>query len=177
MAISIHNLNKTFTSPWYNKKEDVTAIADLTLDIPKTGIFVLLGSNGQVFFSCLNICLMSKPLISAGKSTVLSILAGLQGRTSGEVVFEDGSSKLQHGVLGIVPQKNVLFPELTCLQTLKVWAAIKRPHGSRGDEDLIQLLKDCDLENKIDAISATLSGGQKRKLQLAIGLVGGSKST
>ncbi|KAL5533846.1 hypothetical protein ACEPAG_306 [Sanghuangporus baumii] len=158
VAISVRNLNKTYKSPWYNwKKPDVTAIADLTLDIPKSGIFVLLGSNG------------------AGKSTVLSILAGLQGRTSGEVMFEDGSSDPQHGVLGIVPQKNVLFPDLTCLQTLKVWDAIKRPHGSRGDEDLIQLLKDCDLEQKIHANAATLSGGQKRKLQLAIGLVGGSK--
>lgn len=79
-------------------------------------------------------------------------------------------------MLGIVPQKNVLFPDLTCIQTLKVWKAIKRPKGSMDDEDLIQLLKDCDLEHKIYANAATLSGGQKRKLQLAIGLVGGSKS-
>ena len=92
------------------------------------------------------------------------------------MIYEDGSSKPQHGILGIVPQKNVLFPELTCLQTLKVWSAIKRPKGSSDDEDLIQLLKDCDLGHKIHAIAATLSGGQKRKLQLAIGLVGGSKS-
>ncbi|EJD03513.1 P-loop containing nucleoside triphosphate hydrolase protein [Fomitiporia mediterranea MF3/22] len=158
VAISVRNLNKTYTSSWYSwSKQNVTAIADLTLDIPKFGIFVLLGSNG------------------AGKSTALSILAGLQGRTSGEVIYEDGSSKPQHGVLGIVPQKNVLFPELTCLQTLKVWRAIKRPKGSKDDEDLMQLLKDCDLEHKIDSNAATLSGGQKRKLQLAVGLVGGSK--
>lgn len=49
-AISIRNLNMTFTSPWWKwKKESVTAIADLSLDIPKHGIFVLLGSNGFVF--------------------------------------------------------------------------------------------------------------------------------
>ena len=46
-AISIRNLNKTFTSPWWKRKnEDVVAIADLSMDIPKHGIFVLLGSNG-----------------------------------------------------------------------------------------------------------------------------------
>ena len=75
-----------------------------------------------------------------------------------------------------MPQRNVLFPELTCLQTLKVWRAIKRPKGSVGDEDLEQLLRDCDLGHKINANASTLSGGQKRKLQLAVGLVGESKS-
>jgi len=43
------------------------------------------------------------------------------------------------------------------------------------EEDIDQLLRDCDLEKKINANASTLSGGQKRKLQLAIGLVGGSK--
>jgi ATP-binding cassette, subfamily A (ABC1), member 3 len=80
------------------------------------------------------------------------------------------------GIIGIVPQKNVLFPELTCYQTLRVWKAIKWSDNSDKDEDLIQLLKDCDLGTKIHANANTLSGGQKRKLQLAIGVVGGSKS-
>jgi ABC-type multidrug transport system ATPase subunit len=43
------------------------------------------------------------------------------------------------------------------------------------NEDLEQLLRDCDLEGKIHYTSGNLSGGQKRKLQLAIGLLGGSK--
>jgi ATP-binding cassette subfamily A (ABC1) protein 3 len=46
VAISIRNLNKTFKTSWFSSKSDVTAIADLTVDIPKSGIFVLLGSNG-----------------------------------------------------------------------------------------------------------------------------------
>ena len=46
-AIYIKNLEKTFsTSLWGRKKGVVTAISDLTLRIPKFGIFVLLGSNG-----------------------------------------------------------------------------------------------------------------------------------
>lgn len=103
-------------------------------------------------------------------------MAGLQGRTAGQVLYEGGVSQPGHGVLGIVPQKNVLFPELSCYQTLKLWKAIKRPKGSQDDEDIEQLLKDCDLGHKIMSNASTLSGGQKRKLQLAIGLVGGSKS-
>lgn len=46
LAISIRNLNKTFKTSRFSSKSDVTAIADLTVDIPKSGIFVLLGSNG-----------------------------------------------------------------------------------------------------------------------------------
>jgi ATP-binding cassette, subfamily A (ABC1), member 3 len=106
----------------------------------------------------------------------MSIVAGLLGRTSGSVTFEGGGARPPQGTLGIVPQKNVLFPELTCYQTLRVWSSIKRSVDSYDDEDLVQLLRDCDLGEKTHSIASTLSGGQKRKLQLAIGLVGGSKS-
>jgi ATP-binding cassette subfamily A (ABC1) protein 3 len=122
---------------------------------------------------------MLSPNLTAGKSTTLSILGGLLGRTGGSVTFADAAKpggRPPPGHVGIVPQKNVLFPELTCLQNLRVWRAVKRPSDEAQDEDLVQLLKDCDLEKKINANASTLSGGQKRKLQLAIGLVGGSKS-
>jgi ATP-binding cassette subfamily A (ABC1) protein 3 len=116
-------------------------------------------------------------LCSAGKSTVLSILGHLLGRTGGSVTFEGGGTRPLRGTVGIVPQKNVLFPDLTCYQTLRVWRAVKFSSDSPVDEDLVQLLKDCDLEAKVHSNANTLSGGQKRKLQLAIGLVGGSRST
>ncbi|KIJ66518.1 hypothetical protein HYDPIDRAFT_174588 [Hydnomerulius pinastri MD-312] len=158
-AISIRNLRKTFAPSMFKReKGPVTAIADLSVDIPKTGIFVLLGSNG------------------AGKSTSLSIVANLLGRTSGSITFEGGVTRPPRGTLGIVPQKNVLFPDLTCYQTLRVWRAVKHSSQSVDDgDDYEQLLRDCDLGKKIHSNADTLSGGQKRKLQLAIGLIGGSK--
>ena len=113
---------------------------------------------------------------SAGKSTTMSIVGGLDGRTDGQVVLEGGHLKPPRGTIGIVPQKNVLFPELTCLQTLRVWRAVKWSPASDEKEDLEQLLRDCDLGKKINFNANALSGGQKRKLQLAIGLLGGSKS-
>ncbi|KDR85825.1 hypothetical protein GALMADRAFT_274642 [Galerina marginata CBS 339.88] len=157
VAISIRNLTKIYSNSLFGSKGDVTAVSNLNLDIPKTGIFVMLGSNG------------------AGKSTSLSVLAGLSSITSGTVTFEGGFSRPPRGSMGIVPQKNVLFSELTCLQTLEVWKAVKWSKHSDAKEDLEQLLIDCDLEQKIHANAETLSGGQKRKLQLAIGLLGGSK--
>ncbi|KAF7436184.1 hypothetical protein PC9H_003010 [Pleurotus ostreatus] len=157
IAISIKNLQKTFSTSMFGKGNTVTAIKDLSFAVPKYGIYVLLGSNG------------------AGKSTALSVIGGLAGRTGGSVTFEGALARPPRGTLGIVPQKNVLFPELTCLQTLRVWRAVKRSDGAPKDEDLEQLLRDCDLESKMHARSVAMSGGQKRKLQLAIGLVGGSK--
>ncbi|EDR15973.1 uncharacterized protein LACBIDRAFT_187302 [Laccaria bicolor S238N-H82] len=157
IAISIKNLNKTFKTSTFSSKGLVTAIADLSLEIPKRGIFVLLGSNG------------------AGKSTALSVIGGLMSHTRGTITFQGGLSRPPRGTIGLVPQKNVLFPELTCIQTLRVWQAVKWTNSSAADEDLEVLLRDCDLGRKIHANAATLSGGQKRKLQLAIGLLGGSK--
>jgi ATP-binding cassette, subfamily A (ABC1), member 3 len=105
----------------------------------------------------------------------MSILGGLVSPSSGTVTFEGGKARPGRGDIGIVPQKNVLFPELSCLQTLKVWRSIKWSPHMDPNEDLEQLLRDCDLEGKIHYTSGNLSGGQKRKLQLAIGLLGGSK--
>ena len=89
------------------------------------------------------------------------------------------SDRAAPGSIGIVPQKNVLWDEMTCLQTLRVWSAVKQRGTRNGttDDDLIQLLKDCDLESKVREFAGSLSGGQKRKLQLAIGMVGDSEST
>jgi ATP-binding cassette subfamily A (ABC1) protein 3 len=115
-------------------------------------------------------------LFSAGKSTSLSIIANLLGRSSGFITFEGGVTRPPRGTLGIVPQKNVLFPDLTCYQTLRVWRAVKYSSQSVDDgDDYEQLLRDCDLGKKIHSNANALSGGQKRKLQLAIGLIGGSK--
>jgi ATP-binding cassette subfamily A (ABC1) protein 3 len=165
-AIEIRNLNKTFDVPgfWpFKPARIVTAIEDLSLSIPRHGIFVLLGANG------------------AGKSTALSILGGLLGRDAGSVAFENnrGGDRAAPGSIGIVPQKNVFWDELNCIQNLRVWNALKRraTRNSETQEELFQLLKDCGLEGKVRELAGNLSGGEKRKLQLAIGIVGGSEST
>ena len=106
----------------------------------------------------------------------MSVLGGLTGATRGSVVFAGGALRPPLGSVGIVPQKNVLFPELTCRQTVKVWSAIKPRAAAAEEEEIVQVLRDCDLADKLDYMADALSGGQKRKLQLAIGLVGGSES-
>lgn len=153
-AIRIQNLSKIWNQ---GKKKEVVAIRDLSLSIPRNGVYVVLGSNGS------------------GKSTLHGIIGNIISPTAGTITFGGTDSRPARGSIGIVPQKNVLFPELTCYQTVRLWSAIKRPLGSsESKQALEQLLVDCDLSRKMHARSGEMSGGQKRKLQLAIGLVGGS---
>ncbi|KAJ1301707.1 hypothetical protein OPQ81_008941 [Rhizoctonia solani] len=179
-AITLHNITKTF-KPAKRRAERITAVQNLSLSVPSRGIFVLLGANGS------------------GKSTTLGMVAGLEKPDSGWIEFNDQSEvqadekgegygkdgekavPSSHGrmtSLGLVPQKNVLFPELTCHQTLRLWRDLKTarfPSESDQDNGIDELLKSCSLEDKTKARASTLSGGQKRRLQLAAGLIGGSK--
>lgn len=154
-AVTIRGLHKTYVNGIFQKRQH-TAIDSLDLDVPPTGIHVFCGRNGS------------------GKTTLLRIIAGLESATEGEVNYLDGMSRPAAGDLGIVPQKNVLWDELTCSQHLTLWSALKRPSGAPADE-VGELLSECGLLDKKHAAAGSLSGGQKRRLQLAIGLVGGSQ--
>ncbi|KAG9103880.1 hypothetical protein FRC06_007277 [Ceratobasidium sp. 370] len=154
-AVTIRGLHKTYVNGIFRKRQH-TAIDSLDLDVPPTGIHVFCGRNGS------------------GKTTLLRIIAGLESATEGEVNYLDGMSRPAAGDLGIVPQKNVLWNELTCAQHLTLWSALKRPSGA-PPEEVGELLSDCGLLDKKHAAAGSLSGGQKRRLQLAIGLVGGSQ--
>lgn len=130
-------------------KETVTAVDKLDLDICQGQILVLLGANGS------------------GKTTTLEAIAGLAAVDEGEIHINGGASQI-----GVCPQKNVLWDMLTVEEHVRIWNKLKSPGDS--NEALEQLLRDCDLLVKKKAKSKTLSGGQKRKLQLAIMFTGGS---
>lgn len=75
-------------------------------------------------------------------------------------------------ILGICPQRNILWDELTVQEHISIWNNIKySPEDAAARDSLIEA---CDLSLKRNAQSGTLSGGQKRKLQLACMFVGGS---
>lgn len=113
-------------------------------------------------------------MIRAGKSTLLSILSGHLQPTQGSISFNRGLET----PLGVVPQKNVLFDELTCEQTVKLFYDLKSNRKRTRIEriqDLRQLLEDVGLWSKRDRRVNALSGGMKRRLQLAVGLAGHSE--
>ena len=117
---------------------------------------------------------MNSNLTSAGKSTLLSLLAGYLRCTTGGIIF----SRETKIPLGIVPQKNVLIDELTCEQTVKLFYDLKsRRNYSRRERtvDVRQLLEDVGLWSRRTSQAGKLSGGMKRRLQLAIGIAGNSE--
>ncbi|KAG0125716.1 hypothetical protein HOY82DRAFT_672957 [Tuber indicum] len=132
------------------KKETVIAVNKLDLDIRQGQVLVLLGANGS------------------GKTTTLEAIAGLAAVDEGEIRINTGKK----GGIGVCPQKNVFWDELTVEEHVGIWNKLKCEGDSK--ETLHQLLRDCDLLVKKKAKSSTLSGGQKRKLQLAIMFTGGS---
>lgn len=131
----------------------VVAVDNLTLEASRGQIMVLLGANGS------------------GKSTTLDAIAGLNSITSGEITVNFPE---MHAGLGFCPQKNVLWDDLTVEEHVRIFNRIKCQEPSSKAENL-ELLASCDIQRKAKARSKTLSGGQKRKLQLAMMFTGGSR--
>jgi ABC-2 type transport system ATP-binding protein len=136
---------------------DILAVAGLTLRVFEGEVFGLLGPNG------------------AGKSTTINLVCGLLGADSGTVrVFGEPvrpGAEVVRSRIGICPQDLVVWPKLTCLEQLvfvgRMYGLSHAAARSRGDA----LLEDLGLAEKRNRIAATLSGGMKRRLNLALALV------
>ncbi|CAF9920930.1 MAG: hypothetical protein ALECFALPRED_001670 [Alectoria fallacina] len=159
-AVQLSDFTKCYRPSWWarniatrfgKRKETVVAVDALNLTIPQGQIMVLLGANGS------------------GKSTTLEAIAGLNTVTSGTVAV-DG-----FGGLGICPQRNVLWDNLTAFEHVRIFNRLKSTDKPSTKIEIHELIKACDLDRKVDAQSRTLSGGQKRKLQLSMMFTGGSR--
>ncbi|OQV07636.1 hypothetical protein CLAIMM_12041 isoform 2 [Cladophialophora immunda] len=161
-AISLSGFTKEYPPSWFarvraiftrKRLTTVLAVDNLTLDATRGQIVVLLGANGS------------------GKSTTLDAIAGLNSITSGQITvnFPEPNTGL-----GFCPQKNVLWDDLTVEEHVRIFNRIKSQKPSSKAENL-QLLVSCDIDRKVGARSKTLSGGQKRKLQLAMMFTGDSR--
>jgi ATP-binding cassette, subfamily A (ABC1), member 3 len=161
VAVKIESFTKQYppslaTSAWGRVRRkpaaNVMAVNNLTLEAMRGQIMVLLGANGS------------------GKSTTLDAIAGLNSISSGSIQVnysEEGTG------LGFCPQKNVLWDNLTVEEHVRIFNKLKANKVASKDE-IRALLKSCDISKKSSARSKTLSGGQKRKVQLAMMFIGGS---
>lgn len=148
LAIKTIRLNKKFNMGLFRNRP-VVAVDEVSIESHRQQILCLAGPNGS------------------GKTTTLSIIAGLIAPTGGSVAINAEPSQL-----GICPQRNTFWPSLTVKEHVRVWNEIKG--GTESDEQLNGIIDACDLSVKADSQAKTLSGGQKRKLQLACMFVGGS---
>ena len=144
-AVSVRGLRKSYGP--------VQAVREIDLEIPVGKIFALLGPNG------------------AGKTTTIEILEGYRSRDAGavEVLGCDPAterSRLKPRI-GIVFQSTGVEPYLTVRETVTMYASLY-PHP-RAIDEVIEVV---DLSAKRDERVVHLSGGQQRRLEMAIALVG-----
>ena len=170
-TLKISNLKKKFG----NGK---VAVEGLNLEMFSDQIFSLLGHNG------------------AGKTTTISMISGMLTQTEGSIKLfgkESNTNKnFMKAQLGVCPQKNPIFGKLTVYEHLVLYSKIKfndqqkneknetgenkeKYEFSQAEKEIETLLKDIDLWDKKDNIANELSGGQKRKLCVAMAFIGGSK--
>jgi ABC-2 type transport system ATP-binding protein len=144
-AISVHELRKTYA--------EHEALRGISFEIEEGEVFGLLGPNG------------------AGKTTTVEILEGYRARDSGRVDvlgFDPARAEPAYRErIGVVLQQSQLWPNLTVAETHRMFAGYYR-HPRDADE-VIDLV---GLGDKRGARVKTLSGGQKRRLDLGVALVG-----
>lgn len=80
-----------------------------------------------------------------------------------------------YSYVGICPQQNVLFPNLTVREHLHLFGALKGLSGTALKQAAVTLIADVGLTEKTHVLSKALSGGMKRKLSLAMALIGDPK--
>ncbi|MGP4044372.1 ABC transporter ATP-binding protein [Streptomyces sp. 2A115] len=146
LAVDVRGLRKQYG--------DVTAVDSIDLGIRQGEVFGLLGPNG------------------AGKSTTVEILQGNRGRDAGEVSVLGSdpatATRAWRSRVGIVWQDESAPAELTVRETVRHFARYyPKP---RDPEEVIGLV---GLEEKAGSRIKALSGGQRRRLDVALGVIGG----
>ena len=145
-SMEVKNLRKNYG--------DFVAVNDLNLKIRKGEVFGFLGPNG------------------AGKTTSIRMMVGLLKPTSGEILInEEKIEDVERGKIGICPQELVLWENLTCRESLKLMGDMYEVPKDPLKQRINKLLKDLFLEEKADTTVSNLSGGMKRRLNLAMAVI------
>jgi ABC-2 type transport system ATP-binding protein len=149
--ISISNLSYRY------RHSSRPALDSITLDIPRGSTFGLLGPNG------------------AGKTTLLSILTGVRAPQSGSISV--AGRKLTRDAAAIkslsayVPQDYAFYLALSGRENLRFFAGVYGLSSAQRREQLQYCVDVCGLQELLDERTAEYSGGMKRRLNLAIGLL------
>jgi ABC-2 type transport system ATP-binding protein len=148
-AIEVDHLVKKFG--------EFTAVNDVSFDVDQQEIFGLLGPNG------------------AGKTTLIRMMTTLTPPTSGTARIGGHDIRTDadgvRGVLGVIPQAFTSDPELTAQENMMIHAKLYGVPSGERDALIDNLLASVELLKFRDALVRTFSGGMRRRLEIARGLV------
>lgn len=141
---------------------DKTAVDGISFHVDGGEIYGLLGPNG------------------AGKTTTLSMLSGLLAPDAGRITFDgiDLSSEPIRckRLLGVVPQEVAVYEELSALENVRFWGSLYGLSGKALAAAAERVLAQVELAGRAREAVKTYSGGMKRRLNLALGLVHGPRA-
>ena len=130
------------------------AVDGLSLKVSRGEVFGFLGPNG------------------AGKTTSINMMVGLQKPTSGQVIINgQDMNKIDRTSIGMCPQELVLWDNLTCWESLKLMGDMYEVPKDVLKQRIDELLEDLFLTDKADTVVDNLSGGMKRRLNLALAVI------
>jgi ABC-2 type transport system ATP-binding protein len=154
-AISAHGISYCYAGA------TTPALQDVSFDVPAGEIFGLLGPNG------------------AGKSTLLGILSGSLTAQNGEITIAGerltGSARAIKQLSAVVPQEYAFYESLTGRQNLDYFGSVFGLARARLAERRASAVEICRLQEHLDRPASEYSGGLKRRLNLAIGLLNAPK--
>jgi ABC-2 type transport system ATP-binding protein len=140
------------------RRSNTPSLDSISLQIARGKIFGLLGPNG------------------AGKTTLISLLASLLPLQQGRITFDGQplaeARRASPTAVALVPQENAVYPMLTVLENLQFFAGVQNIAGALRTRRIAEALAFCRLEQVTHKAAAQLSGGLRRRLNLAIGLLG-----
>jgi ABC-2 type transport system ATP-binding protein len=148
-TISVENIVKRYG--------DFEAVAGITFDVAEGEIFGLLGPNG------------------AGKSTLIRMMTTLTHSTAGRAIIAGHDVAREpdavRRTIGVIPQALTSDIDLTVEENLSIYAKLYEVPRAERERNIEDLLKAVDLLKWRDAQTKTLSGGMRRRLEIARGLV------
>jgi len=136
---------------------DLLAVDNVSFDIQEGEIFSLLGPNG------------------AGKTTTISMLSTLLAPTSGDAringfsIINDNMQVRKY--IGIVPQEIALYDDLTAMENLHYWGRLYDLGGRELEQRVQEVLEQIGLSDRAKDRVKTYSGGMKRRVNIAAGLL------